>query len=159
MNQYRRHRSPAGYTADAASWLRFFGVEELICRNSGQPIALIYAVLVISNSVIDEELVMDRQEIQANMEAKIAQGEVKIEEMKAKLSEAGDAASDEAREALAKAESMLESGKQKMGELANASDDKFNELAEQGKASWDELSGQIEGGWASVSDKVKEFFS
>ena len=75
------------------------------------------------------------------------------------MSEAGDDVSDEAKQALAGAEKMLESGKQKLSELSSASDEKFDEVWEGAKDTWDDLSKQVEGGWASVTDKIKGLFS
>ena len=101
----------------------------------------------------------DRQEIQAAMEAKLAAGGEKIEQLKAQMAKAGDSASAESAEALADAERLLEKGKVKFAELADASDEQFDQLMVSSKDTWDELSGQIEGGWAAVSDKVKSFFA
>ena len=101
----------------------------------------------------------NREEIQANLEATIAKGEAKVSEMKAILVEAGDGASDEAKEAVASAQRMVDSGKQRLGELADASDEKFEQVLASSKENWDDLSDKIEDGWAAVSDKVKGLFS
>ena len=79
--------------------------------------------------------------------------------MKAKLADAGDEASDETREALAKAESLLGKGRAKLGELANATDDEFDELWADTKDAWDDMTAGIESGWDKVSDRVRSFFS
>jgi len=100
-----------------------------------------------------------REEIQASLEATLAKGETKLSEMKVNLDEAGDDASDEAKEAYAAAERMVDSGKQRLGELADASDEKFDQIVASSKENWDDLSDKIEGGWAAVSDKVKSFFA
>ena len=100
-----------------------------------------------------------REEIQASLEATLAKGETKLSEMKVKLDEAGDDASDEAKEAYAAVERMVDSGNQRLGELADASDEKFDQIVASSKENWDDLSDKIEGGWAAVSDKVKSFFA
>ena len=51
-----------------------------------------------------------REEIQADMEAKLAAGSKKIDELKAEMAKAGDKASAESAEALADAERLLEKG-------------------------------------------------
>lgn len=101
----------------------------------------------------------DRKVAEAEMEAKIAKGEAKVAQLKAALIKAGDDASDEAREALASAEKLLDSGRQKLEKLANASDDKFDEVMADAKEVWEDLSAQVEGGWSAVSDKIKKLFS
>jgi ElaB/YqjD/DUF883 family membrane-anchored ribosome-binding protein len=101
----------------------------------------------------------DRQEIESKLQATISKGEEKVEELKAKMAELGDDASDEARDALAAAENTLQAGKDKLSELTAASDEQFDSMMESAKETWDDLSAQVEGGWASVTDKVKQFFS
>lgn len=100
-----------------------------------------------------------REEIQAQMEAKLEAGSKKIDELKAEMAEAGDKASAESAEALADAERLLEKGKEKYAELASASDEQFDKVVASTKETWDELSKQVEGGWAAVTDKVKSLFS
>jgi hypothetical protein len=101
----------------------------------------------------------DRQAIQAKMEATLAKGEEKVAALKVQLGEAGEKASQESKDALAAAERALDSGRQKMGELADASDEKFDEVMAKTKDTWDDLSDQVESGWASVTDKIKGMFS
>lgn len=101
----------------------------------------------------------DRQEIQRELEEKISQGESTVNKLKAKLSEAGDDASDETRKALDAAENFLDKGKAKYEELANATDEEFDELWDKTKENWSALSSGIEGGWDKLSDKVRSFFS
>ncbi|MEE4146659.1 MAG: hypothetical protein V2I26_17775 [Halieaceae bacterium] len=100
-----------------------------------------------------------REEIQAEMEAKLAAGSKQIDEMKAEMAKAGDKVSAESAEALKDAERLLEKGKAKYAELASASDEQFDKVVASTKETWEELSSQIEGGWAAVTDKVKSFFS
>jgi hypothetical protein len=75
------------------------------------------------------------------------------------MAKAGDAASAESAEALAEAEKLLEKGKAKFAELADASDEQFDQMWASSKETWDSLSGQIEGGWVAMTDKVKSFFA
>jgi uncharacterized protein with ATP-grasp and redox domains len=100
-----------------------------------------------------------REEIQASMESGLAETGKKIDKMKADIEAAGDDASDEAKEALAEAETLWERGKAKYEELADATDDEFEELREAAARNWDELSDRIEAGWASISEKFKGMFS
>ena len=100
-----------------------------------------------------------RQEIEQELGAKIAAGEDTISKLKAKLADAGDEASAETREALAKAESLLDKGRTKLGELANATDDEFDELWADTKDAWSDMTAGIESGWDKVSDRVRDFFS
>ncbi len=101
----------------------------------------------------------DRQEIESSLQATIDKGEEKVQELKAKMAELGDDASDEAKEALAAAENTLQAGKDKLSELTAATDEQFDSMMESAKATWDDLSAQVEGGWASVTEKVKGLFS
>ena len=93
------------------------------------------------------------------MEATLAKGEEKVAALKVQLDAAGDKASQQSKDALAAAESALDSGRQKLGELADASDEQFDEVMAKAKDTWDDLSDQVESGWASVTDKVKSMFS
>lgn len=101
----------------------------------------------------------DRKVAQAEVEAKLAKGEAKLKEMKADLARAGDSASDEAKEAVAAAERLLDRGKKKYEELASASDEKFHEMMGDAKETWRDLSDSVEGGWDALSDKIKKLFS
>ena len=101
----------------------------------------------------------DRQEIQRELEEKIAQGETTVEKLKAKMSEAGDDVSDETKKALEAAEGLLEKGKAKYDELANATDEEFDELWDATKENWNALTAGVESGWDTLSDKVRSFFS
>lgn len=100
-----------------------------------------------------------KEEMQAKMEAGLAKADANIQKMKAKMDEAGDAASDEAREALADAERMWEKGKAKLDELADASDEQYEEMKAAAEKNWDELSASLESGWANITEKFKSFFS
>lgn len=101
----------------------------------------------------------DRQQIQADLEAKLEAGGKKVDEIKAKMAEAGSDVSDEAKNALVQAEKVLEEGKNKLSELAAASDEAFDDAWEKTQDVWNDLSSQVEGGWASVTEKVKGMFS
>lgn len=100
-----------------------------------------------------------RQEIQEKLATTLAAGEEKFEQMKADMEKAGDNATQESKEALASAQSSLENGKQKLDDLASASDEQFDELMDKAKDGWDDLSSQVESGWASASEKIKGLFS
>jgi F0F1-type ATP synthase membrane subunit b/b' len=100
-----------------------------------------------------------REEIQASMESGLATSEQKIQSMKADIEAAGDDASDEAKEALAEAETLWERGKAKYEEIANASDEEFEQLRDSAAKHWDEISDKLEAGWASISEKFKGMFS
>lgn len=102
---------------------------------------------------------IDRQEVERELQEKISQGEATVNQLRAKMSEAGDEVSDETRDALAAAETLLDKGKAKYEELANATDEEFDELWEQTKENWTALSSGIEGGWDAVTEKVRNFFS
>jgi polyhydroxyalkanoate synthesis regulator phasin len=101
----------------------------------------------------------DRKVAEAEVEAKLAKGEAKLKEMKAELVKAGDSASDEAKDAVAAAEKLLDRGKKKYEELAGASDEKFHEVMDDAKSTWNDLTAEIEGGWDALSAKIKKMFS
>jgi chromosome segregation ATPase len=101
----------------------------------------------------------DREKIQRELQEKISQGETTVNKLRAKLSEAGDDVSDETRDALTAAERLLDKGKAKYEELANATDEEFDELWEQTKENWTALSSGIESGWDAMTEKVRNFFS
>lgn len=71
----------------------------------------------------------------------------------------GREASVESAEASADAERLLDQGKAKYAELANASDEQIDQLVASTRETWDDLSNQIEGGWTAMMDKVKSLFS
>lgn len=71
----------------------------------------------------------------------------------------GREASAESAEASADAERLLDQGKAKYAELANASDEQIDQLVASTRETWDDLSNQIEGGWTAMMDKVKSLFS
>ena len=75
------------------------------------------------------------------------------------MAEAGDKTSDEAREALASAEKLVDSSKKKLGELKDASDEQFDKIVDSAKDTWADLSAQVEGGWDAVSNKIKSLFA
>ena len=81
----------------------------------------------------------DRNEIEREVKEKLAEGESAYEKMKAKLDAAGDEASDEAREAVRAAGDMLEKGKAKMKQMAEATDDEFDKLWAESKEEWHDL--------------------
>jgi hypothetical protein len=101
----------------------------------------------------------DRNEIEREMKEKLDKGESAYEKLKAKLDEAGDDASDEAREAVRSAGEMLDKGKAKMKQLAEASDDEFDKLWAETKAEWHELNHGMSDGWSKFTHSVRDFFS
>ncbi len=101
----------------------------------------------------------DRQTIQTEMEQKIAAGEAKIEQLKAKLEGADDDVKEEISSAIGAAEGVVEKGKSKLAQLADAADDEFDELWAGTKEAWHKVSNELEEGWHSLSDRVKSFLS
>ena len=65
----------------------------------------------------------DRNEIQKDLEDKLAKGEKALGKLKAKLDEAGGDASQEMKDAVAAAERTLEKGNAKLKSMADATDE------------------------------------
>lgn len=101
----------------------------------------------------------DRQEIEQELQEKLDAGESAYNKMKAKLDAAGDEASDEARQALHKAGEMLDKGKAKMKQLADASDDEFDHLWAETKEEWHEIKSAASDGWSKLTHSVRDFFA
>ena len=101
----------------------------------------------------------DRQEIERELQEKLDAGESAYEKLKAKVDAAGDEASEEAKEALQKAGDMLEKGKAKAKQLADATDDEFDHLWAETKEEWHEIKGAAADGWSKFTHSVKDFFS
>lgn len=101
----------------------------------------------------------NRETVQKEIEAKIAQGEVTVAKLKEKMSEAGDDAGKDMSDALAKSEDLLNKARSKMRELADASDEEFEEAWNSAKETWHSLSNDMERGWADLGDRIKKFFS
>ncbi len=101
----------------------------------------------------------DRKTIETEMEKKIAEGESKIEQLKAKLAEADDDMKEEISSAIHTAEGVVDKGKAKLSQLADAADDEFDELWAGTKDAWHKVSNQLEDGWQGLSDRVKSFLS
>ena len=91
--------------------------------------------------------------------ATVSKMEVNYEKLKGDMDAAGDAVSDETREAVAKAESLLEKGKAKASELANATDEEYEAMKASASENWDQIAARFESGWDDISAKVKNLFS
>jgi ElaB/YqjD/DUF883 family membrane-anchored ribosome-binding protein len=102
---------------------------------------------------------MTKEEMQARMNAAVSKMESHYHELKADMDAAGDSVSEETREAVAKAESLLEKGKAKASELANATDEEYEAMKASAEENWDEIAAKFESGWDDLSAKVKSFFS
>ncbi len=102
---------------------------------------------------------MTKEEMQARMDAAVSKMETHYNKLKADMDAAGDAVSDETREAVAKAESLLEKGKAKASELANATDEEYEAMKASAEQNWDKAVTKLESSWDEVSAKVKSFFS
>ena len=100
-----------------------------------------------------------KQEVEKELESKLSDGERQLDKLKAKLSEAGEDASDEMRDAVAAAERTLKKGRAKLAELGEISEDKFDEAWASSKESWHAAIRDMESGWESLSNKVKGFFA
>lgn len=99
-----------------------------------------------------------RDEITEAMKQKLDESRKALDALKARMAEAGEEGSEEVAASLAKAESVLEKGRDRLKELAEASDETFEELWADTRENWDELSGDLERHWGQVSDRVKRFF-
>jgi hypothetical protein len=102
---------------------------------------------------------MTKEEMQAKMDSAVSKMETHYNKLKADMDAAGDSVSDETREAMAKAESLLDKGKAKASELANATDEEFEAMKDSVEENWDAIAGKFEAGWDDLSAKVKNFFS
>lgn len=100
-----------------------------------------------------------REEIQREMEQKLHRAEKGLEKLKQKAAESGHDASDEMKQAVAKAEDVLDRGRKKLDELAEASDETFEDWWEGSKEGWKQLSHSMDSHWDEFSAKVKNFFS
>jgi len=100
-----------------------------------------------------------RHEIQAELERKLAQGEIALERFKGRLAQAEHEASADMKEAAAAAERTLAKGKAKLSQMAEATDDEFDKLWAEAKDAWHDLSHDAERGWDKLSDRVKSFFA
>lgn len=102
---------------------------------------------------------MTKEEMQARMNSAVSKMETHYEKLKADMDAAGDAVSDETREAVAKAESLLEKGKAKASELANATDEEYEAMKDSVEENWDAIASKFEAGWDDISAKIKSFFT
>jgi ElaB/YqjD/DUF883 family membrane-anchored ribosome-binding protein len=100
-----------------------------------------------------------REEIQREMEKKLHRAEEGLEKLKQKAAEAGHETTDEMKDAVAKAENVLDQGRKKLDELAETSDETFDEWWAESKDGWNKLSHSMESHWDEFSAKVKNFFS
>lgn len=92
------------------------------------------------------------------MEDKLSWAEKALHEVKEKLSKTDDEVSEEVHEAVREAEGLLERGRAKAREFADASDDQFDEMWADAKHHWHDLAEGMEGHWDDLSSKVKRFF-
>jgi ElaB/YqjD/DUF883 family membrane-anchored ribosome-binding protein len=102
---------------------------------------------------------MTKEEMQARMNAAVSKMETHYDKLKADMDAAGDSVSEETREAVAEAESLLEKGKAKASELANATDEEYEAMKASAEENWDQIASKFESGWDDISAKVKSFFS
>jgi superfamily II RNA helicase len=100
-----------------------------------------------------------REEIQREMEGKLHRAEEGLEKLKQKAAEAGDETSDEMRQAISKAEDVLNRGRKKLDELAEASDETFEDWWEGSKEGWKQLTRSMDSHWDEFSARVRNFFS
>ena len=101
----------------------------------------------------------DRNEIQKDLEQKLAKGETALNKLKAKMEEAGDDASQEMKDAVAAAERTLDKGKGRLDAMAKATDEEFEKMWADTKDAWHDMSASVEHGWHKLSDRVKSFFA
>jgi uncharacterized coiled-coil protein SlyX len=100
-----------------------------------------------------------REEIQTELNEKLAEAREGLEKLKAKLTEAGDETTEEMSEAIDKAEQALARGRAKLAELTGAPDETFDKVWAESKETWSELSQEMEGHWDEFAARVKHFFS
>ena len=100
-----------------------------------------------------------REEIQREMERKLHRAEEGLEKLKQKAAEAGHETTDEMKDAVAMAENVLDQGRMRLDELADASDETFDVWGVESKVGWNELSHSMESHWDEFSAKVKNFLS
>lgn len=102
---------------------------------------------------------LTKEQFQAKIQARLARTEEHIENFKSQIASAGDSASDEAREALAKAEELCQLGKARYDEIAAASEEQFEEMRDTAAANWQGLSHQMDTGWKSMRERFTNYFS
>ena len=98
---------------------------------------------------------IERQKIQQEAEAKLAEGRAALDKLKAQLTEKGREASADIDHGIAQAERMLDKGKARLSELAAATDEEFDKAWKNAKEAWHGVSNDIERHWRSLSDRVK----
>lgn len=101
----------------------------------------------------------DRQTIQREMEAKLAEGRATLDKLKARLKEKGHEASGDLAHAIAEAEQTLERGTTRLSELATATDEEFDKAWKDAKDKWHGVSHDIEHRWHSLSERVKSLLA
>ena len=97
----------------------------------------------------------ERQKIQQDAEARLAEGRAALDKLKAQLKEKGREASTEISQGIAEAERTLEKGKTRLNELAATTDEEFHKAWKDTKETWHGVSHDIEHHWRSLSDRVK----
>jgi hypothetical protein len=97
----------------------------------------------------------ERQKIQQEAEAKLAEGRAALDKLKAELKEKGREASTEISQGITEAERVLDKGKARLSELAATTDEEFDKAWKDTKEAWHGVSRDIEHHWRSLSDRVK----
>lgn len=97
----------------------------------------------------------ERQKIQQEAEAKLAEGRAALDKLKAQLQEKGREASTDIDHGIAEAERMLDTGKARLSELAAATDEEFDKAWKDTKETWHGVSHDLEHHWRSLTDRVK----
>lgn len=100
-----------------------------------------------------------RQEIQAELDRRLAHGEAALERLKDRMAAAGHEVNAEAKEAAAAAEQALAKGRAKLSDMAAATDEQFDEMWANTKDAWHDFEKDAERGWENLSDRVKSFFT
>lgn len=106
-----------------------------------------------------EHTEMTKEEMQARLNSAVAKMESHYEKLKADVHSAGDSASDEAREAVAKAETLLQKGKAKAYDLSKATHEEYEALKASAEDDWDAVASKLESSWDDFSAKVRHLFS
>lgn len=97
----------------------------------------------------------ERQRIQQEAEARLAEGRAALERLEAQLQEKGREASTDIDHGIAQSERMLDKGKARLSELAAATDEEFDKAWKDTKETWHGVSQDIERHGRSLSDRVK----
>ena len=101
----------------------------------------------------------ERERIQVEMEAKLAEGRAALDKLKAQLKEKGHEAHGDLSHAIAEAERTLEKGKTRLSELAAGGDEEFDKAWKDAKEAWHGVSHDLEHHWKSLHDRAKSFLA